>query len=193
MKCLYRIATAIAWTVSLAGCSMSSMFSAPPADVPVKLTRQLHVTLIGGGYVNASLTGQPRPIQACVYLARLNDWLPASPNQDSTCAVNGKGEQVIADSRHIVAPYARQQFWLDLPETGTFWLVTDADYAVPPPHYAPLRIRVDGEGQIRKSILLDHDGLSDVSNTLEHAKDPQHVNHADSQSVNNGTKRRHHD
>ncbi|MBB5413879.1 type VI secretion system protein VasD [Paraburkholderia sp. HC6.4b] len=140
----------------LAGCSV---FSSSEPQQP----RQLHVTLVGGSRLNVSASGEPRPIQACIYVVSAADWLPAPGGDDSSCASRGQDSTVVAESRHVIAPDQVLQFSLDLPRSGELWLVTDADYARRPPNYAPLRIRIEGRGLIHQAVWLDRDGIYNAS------------------------------
>jgi len=106
--------------------------------------RRLHVTLVGSNRLNPGVNGDSRPVQSCIYIVRVADWVPMGSN-DSSCAGRDQDGSVLAASRHVIAPNQVLQFWIEVPRTGEIWLLADADYAQRPPNYAPLRVRIDGQ------------------------------------------------
>ncbi|WP_082710147.1 type VI secretion lipoprotein TssJ [Burkholderia sp. TSV86] len=136
---------------ALAGCGL---FSSSKSVEP----RQLHVTLIGGSRLNLSPSGEPRPVETCVYIVRMADWVPMASAGDSSCAGRDQ-DAVVSSSRHVIAPNQVLQFWIDVPTKGEIWLVADADYAQRPAQYAPLRLRVDGSGVIHLAVWFDAGGI----------------------------------
>ncbi|KWO84583.1 type VI secretion lipoprotein TssJ [Burkholderia ubonensis] len=124
--------------------------------------RQLHVTLVGGSHLNVSASGEPRPIQTCLYIVRAADWLPMASG-DSSCAGRDQDGTVVTVSRHVIAPNQVLQFWVDMPRSGEIWLVADADYAQRSAQYAPLRVRIDGSGEIHLAVWLDRYGIYNAS------------------------------
>ncbi|KVD75146.1 type VI secretion lipofamily protein [Burkholderia sp. ABCPW 14] len=155
MRCMMGPFKSFAAAVALCLLAGCSMFSSSKPEEP----RQLHVTLVGGGRLNVAPTGEPRPVQTCVYVVGAADWLPTQGSDDSSCASRGQDSTVVADSRHVIAPNQVLQFSLNLPRSGDLWLVTDADYARRPANYAPLRIRIEGRGLIHMAVWLDRDGI----------------------------------
>ncbi|MDN7638805.1 type VI secretion lipoprotein TssJ [Burkholderia cepacia] len=151
------VRTVIAWLAlgQLSGCSLLGSRDVEP--------RQLHVTMIGGGHLNAGASGKPRPIQACMYVVRTADWVPMTTAGDSSCAGRDQEGAVVTTSRHVIAPNQVLQFGLDVPRGGEIWLVTDADYAQRPAQYAPLRMRIEGSGLIHLVVWLDRSGIYNAS------------------------------
>ncbi|WP_193100512.1 type VI secretion lipoprotein TssJ [Burkholderia sp. Z1] len=149
------IRTLIAWLALgvLSGCSFGSKNVEP---------RQLHVTLVGGSHLNVSMSGEPRPIQTCLYIVRAADWVPMASG-DSSCAGRDQDGTVVTVSRHVIAPHQVLQFWIDVPRSGEIWLVADADYAQRSAQYAPLRVRIEGSGEIHLAVWLDRSGIYNAS------------------------------
>ncbi|MGZ2747082.1 type VI secretion lipoprotein TssJ [Burkholderia stagnalis] len=149
------VRTLFAWLALgiLAGCSFGSKNVEP---------RQLHVTLVGGSRLNVSAGGEPRPIQSCLYIVRAADWVPMASG-DSSCAGRDQDGAVVTVSRHVIAPNQVLQFWVDVPRSGEIWLVADADYAQRSAQYAPLRVRIDGSGEIHLAVWLDRYGIYNAS------------------------------
>jgi type VI secretion system protein VasD len=138
----------------LSGCSL---FGSKPIE-----PRQLHVTLVGGSRLNVGVSGEPRPIQSCVYIVRAADWVPMT-NADGPCAGKDQEGTVLTVSRHVIAPNQVLQFWIDVPRDGEIWLVADADYAQRPAQYAPLRVRIEGRGVLHQAVWLDRSGIYNAS------------------------------
>ncbi|KVQ20002.1 type VI secretion system-associated lipoprotein [Burkholderia ubonensis] len=153
MKVITSLAAAFAFC-ALSGCSLFSSKSIEP--------RQLHVTLIGGSRLNVGASGEPRPVQSCVYIVRSADWVPMTSG-DSSCSGRDQDGTVVTASRHVIAPNQVLQFWVDVPRSGEIWLVTDADYAERPAQYAPLHVRIEGGGVIHLSVWLDRSGIYNAS------------------------------
>ncbi|WP_126284134.1 type VI secretion lipoprotein TssJ [Burkholderia stagnalis] len=150
------VRTVIAWLAlgQLSGCSLFGSKSVEP--------RQLHVTLVGGSRLNIGASGEPRPIQSCVYIVRAADWVPMA-NGDSSCAGRDLDGTVVTASRHVIAPNQVLQFWIEVPSSGEIWLVADADYAQRSAQYTPLRIRIEGSGVIHLAVWLDRSGIYNAS------------------------------
>ncbi len=150
------IQTLIAWLAlgALSGCSLFGSKTVEP--------RQLHVTLVGGSRLNVGASGEPRPVQSCVYIVRAADWVPMASG-DSSCAGRDQDGTVVTASRHVIAPNQVLQFWIDVPRSGEIWLVVDADYAQRPTQFAPLRIRIEGSGEIHLAVWLDRNGIYNAS------------------------------
>ncbi|VWC16349.1 type VI secretion lipoprotein TssJ [Burkholderia lata] len=148
--------TLIAWLALgvLSGCSLFGSKNVEP--------RQLHVTLVGGSRLNVSASGEPRPVQACLYIVRAADWVPMASG-DSSCAGRDQDGTVVTVSRHVIAPQQVLQFWVDVPRSGEIWLVADADYAQRSARYAPLRVRIEGRGEIHLAVWLDRSGIYNAS------------------------------
>lgn len=124
--------------------------------------RRLHVTLVGSNRLNPGVNGDSRPVQSCIYIVRVADWVPMGSN-DSSCAGRDQDGSVLAASRHVIAPNQVLQFWIEVPRTGEIWLLADADYAQRPPNYAPLRVRIDGQEVIHLAVLLERSGIYNAS------------------------------
>jgi type VI secretion system protein VasD len=176
MRRMTSLAVAAVVCALLLGCSSSA--SKREASVPSRSVepRQIHITLVGGSGLNASASGQPRPVQTCVYVVRAADWLPSANPDDSSCAPRDKDSTIVADSRHVVAPNQVVQFMLELPRSGEIWLVTDADYAQRPASYAPLRMHIDGGDMIHVALWLDRAG---IFNARRAGPVPVHADQAD--------------
>nr|WP_179404264.1 type VI secretion lipoprotein TssJ [Burkholderia guangdongensis] len=144
----------------LSGCSLFAPKPAEPRQSSSQ--RQLLVTLIGGSRLNVTTSGEPRPVQSCVYIVNAIDWVPMASG-DASCAGRDQDGTVLSVSRHVIAPNQVLQFWIDVSPSGKIWLVADADYARRPAQYAPLRMPVDGSGVIQVALWLDRDGIYDAS------------------------------
>jgi type VI secretion system protein VasD len=152
----------VAAFAALSGCWSSPKRAELPPPLPPQKSvepRQLHVTLVGGDRLNAGATGVARPVQTCLYMVRSQDWLPGAVADDSSCAARDRDSAIVATSRHVIAPHQLRQLMLEVPPSGEFWLVADADYAQRPASYAPLRLRIDGSGMVHAALWLDRDGI----------------------------------
>ncbi|KVN35059.1 type VI secretion lipofamily protein [Burkholderia pyrrocinia] len=152
-----KVFTSLAAAFALCVLSGCSLFSSKPVE-----PRQLLVTLVGGSRLNVSTSGEPRPVQACVYVVREADWVPMA-NGDSSCAGRDHDGAMVSALRHVIAPNQVLQFWVDVPRSGEVWLVADADYAQRPAQYAPLRMRIEGGGVIHLAVWFDRSGIYNAS------------------------------
>lgn len=127
----------------------------------VDMDRQVDVTLIGGRVLNTTPDAVSRPVKACVYLVQNPDWRPPSTLDGGDCANREQNTSLIAAERRVVAPGQIQQFQLKAPGAREAWLLIDADFAVRPPDYAPLSLRVEGRGVVRMSAWVDGNTIFD--------------------------------
>jgi type VI secretion system protein VasD len=127
----FRMAMASLCIVMLQGCGIFRS----PVEIPSSVMelaahkdRTVNVFIMGGAQLNPGNTGQPRPIQLCVYLVADKNWQPESWLDENKCHGTITDFRVFGRERRTLVPDQVQQVNLKMPSDKDGWVLIDADF-----------------------------------------------------------------